>query len=63
MLVQIKTRKEDREKIELLREVKSRLIWRVHVRRGLETYNGKDYSITGVFGVQFWPNEIESARS
>jgi hypothetical protein len=48
----------DAAKIQALDQFEGRLVWRIQARRGLVSYQGKDYSTTGVVGVVFRADEV-----
>jgi DNA-directed RNA polymerase subunit RPC12/RpoP len=48
----------DSDRIRELDQYDGQLVWRIQVRRGLVTYQGKDYSTTGVVGVAFKAKDI-----
>ena len=41
-----------------LRKTGGEAVWRIHVRRGLYEFNGREFSVAAVVGVRFTANEI-----
>jgi hypothetical protein len=36
--------------------------WRVHVRRGLVSFRGKEIPVTAIIGVDFQPSEVKTPK-
>ena len=49
----------ERQEMEQLKKMKQPLLWRVKVRRGLQTYKSREYALAAVIGVEFNLSELK----